>query len=76
MLVVSREGLILWARSSEPALESSAYIKVSGLGPKPVPTASPIIHRSGCVGLADVVQHDADVWLGEAATEYAMISSK
>lgn len=74
MLVVSREGYILWARSSGPALKSGAYIKVSGVGPKPVPIASPIISQSGSVGLADVIQHDAGVWLGEATTEYAMIS--
>lgn len=76
MLVVSREGFILWARSSEAALKSGAYIKVSGLAPKPVPIASPIINRSGYVGLADEVQHDAGVWLGEPATEYAMISER
>lgn len=75
-MVVSRDGFILWARSSEAALKSGAYIKVSGLAPKPVPIASPIIIRSGSVGLANVVQHDAGVWLGEAATEHAMISER
>ncbi len=76
MLVVSREGFILWARSSEPALKSGAYIKVSGLAPKSVPIASPIVVRSGCVGLAEQVQHDKGVWLGEAATEHSLISER
>lgn len=76
MLVVSRDGFILWARSSDPALKSGAYIKVSGLAPIPIPAESAILKSSGIVGLADEVKHDAGVWLGEAATEYAMISER
>jgi hypothetical protein len=76
LLVVSREGFILWARSSEPALKSGAYIKVSGLSAKPIPGVSPIINRSGTVGLVDVVEHDAGVWLGEPTSEHAMISER
>lgn len=76
MLVVSREGYILWARSSEAALKSGAYIKVSGLDPKPIPVSSPIICKSGSIGLANAVQHDAGVWLGEPVSEHSMVSER
>ncbi len=39
VLVVSRDGFILWARSSKPALQSGAYFKTSA-GPIEIPASS------------------------------------
>ena len=39
VLVVSREGFILWARSSEPALKSGAFFRTSA-GPIEIPAGS------------------------------------
>ena len=39
VIVVSRDGFILWARSSSPALKSGAFFRTSG-APVSVPTAS------------------------------------
>ena len=40
ILVVSRDGLVLWVRSSEPAWRTSAFFKTSVAGPIEVPATA------------------------------------
>ena len=40
MLVISRDGIILWARASEPAFMSGLFIRSKNVAPVAVPSAS------------------------------------
>lgn len=71
ILVVSRDGYILWARSSEPALKTGAFFRTSR-GPIAIPAASlaarpeqPVNGRSG-------IEHDAGVWLADPVRELTL----
>ena len=77
VLVVSRDGFILWSRSSNPAFDSGIYIKVEGVSPpQEVPSQSPVVSSASAVGLADPVSHSSDVWLGKEVIEHALISDR
>ena len=77
VLVVSRDGFILWSRSSNPAFNSGIYMKVEGVSPpREVPSQSPIVSSASVVGLADPVNHSSDVWLGKEVVEHALISNR
>ena len=56
ILVVSRDGYVLWARSSAPAFKSGAYIKLAGRPPREIPSESPIVTNSGSVGIVEPSQ--------------------
>lgn len=72
LLVVSKDGFILWARSSKPALRSGGFIKTIALAPKPVPNASPIQSNPHFADMDDPVRHRAGVWLPEEVVEYPL----
>lgn len=74
ILVVSRDGYILWARSSEYALKTGAYFRTSA-GPIAIPDASLAATRGGGEAKA-VKQHDAGVWLKEPAMEMTVLSEQ
>lgn len=61
VLVVSREGYILWARSSQSALKTGAYFRTRG-APVAIPAASlplnPGLLDDGCAA----AEHPAGVW--------------
>lgn len=76
LLVVSREGYILWARSSTPAFKSGAYIKSSVSPPVPVPDESPIVLHSMTLGLLPAIQHPERIWLSEPVEEHALVSKR
>jgi hypothetical protein len=72
VLVVSRDGYILWARSSGPALRTGAYFKTAGRSPIAVPllsiAAGPGILNGG------FTEHDGGVWFAEPCEEIALAS--
>lgn len=70
---VSRDGFILWARSSGRALRTGAYFKTVGRPPIPIPALSLAARPSLLVG-ADTVEHDANIWFTEACEEIALVS--
>lgn len=75
ILVVSREGFILWARSSAPALKTGAFFRTSGRPPIAVPTNALCLQPT----LFDVKRdknrtHDKDAWLPEPCEEIALVS--
>src|SRR5262249_25263506 len=69
MLVISRDGFILWARASEPAFMSGLFIRSKNVAPVEVPSASLL----GRADLADVgregVDHPPGVWFSENCHE-------
>lgn len=72
VLIVSRDGYILWARSSGSALRTGAYFKTAGRPPIAIPSlsiaASPGILNSG------FAEHDGGVWFAEPCEEIALAS--
>jgi len=72
VLVVSRDGYILWARSSGPAIRTGAYFKTAGRPPIAIPSlsiaANPGILNSG------FAEHDAGVWFAEPCEEVTLVS--
>ncbi|WP_421980928.1 ImmA/IrrE family metallo-endopeptidase [Roseibium sp.] len=76
ILVVSREGFILWARSSEPAFKSGAFIKVAGLPPQEVPDASPVAKSNGAIGIVEPKELRKGTWLNEPVVEHSLISER
>ncbi|MBM1170196.1 ImmA/IrrE family metallo-endopeptidase [Microvirga arabica] len=75
LLVVSRDGYALWARSSEPALRSGRFIRTSG-EPFEIPAAS-------CAGMEDFSEEarygvflPAHVWFPEPVEEVSFHSDR
>jgi hypothetical protein len=74
VLVVSRDGFVLWARSSKSALKTGAFIRTSGVPPIPVPSrsATNLPHEQVLSRLP--VEHEAGVWFTDPCKETALIS--
>lgn len=75
VLVCSRDGYILWARSSRNALKTGALFRTSR-GPIEIPMSS---HAATQDPLADGrlgVQHDPDVWFPEPVREMTIFSEQ
>ncbi|WP_421837554.1 ImmA/IrrE family metallo-endopeptidase [Novosphingobium sp.] len=73
VLVVSRDGYILWARSSDRALKTGAYFKTVGRPPIAVPALS-LATRSDPLNSKGAIEHGADVWFAEPCEEIALVS--
>lgn len=73
MLVVSRDGFILWARSSKAAYKSGVYIKTSGLV-VPVPDNSVAARPDAFVDARMGVNHPPGIWFSEACQEMSIVS--
>lgn len=73
VLVVSRDGYILWARSSEAAFKSGVYIKTSGLV-IPVPENSAAARPDYFANAREGIQHPPGVWFPEACQEMSIVS--
>lgn len=76
VLVVSRDGFILWARSSGAALKSGAYFKTVDRPPIAIPDTSLIFHPATMGGKKGTLQHDGDRWFAEPCEEIALLSDK
>lgn len=75
VLVVSRDGYILWARSSEPALVSGAFFRTSA-GPIEIPEKS-LAAQSGRLGERRASDDlPADVWFREPCHETVVMSDR
>ena len=75
ILVVSRDGFILWARSSDPAWRTGAFFKTSA-GPIEVPaTALPSRPELLVEGRA-TIDHPRGVWLREPAREMTILAEQ
>ena len=76
MLVISRDGYVLWARASEQAFKSGLFIRTKNVAPVEVPSASLL----GRIDTADIgregVVHPSGVWFNEDCTEITLHSDK
>lgn len=76
LLVISKDGFILWARSSEPALKSGLYYKTRNRPPVEIPASSLAAQRSLVAGPTGEAEHDRDVWLNKPCREYVIFSDQ
>lgn len=68
ILVVSRDGYILWARSSEPAWRTGAFFKTSA-GPVEIPAAALPSRPELLIDGRGSIDHPSGVWLREPTRE-------
>jgi IrrE N-terminal-like domain len=73
VLVVSRDGFILWARSSDPAWRSGAFFKTSA-GPIEIPTLSLPLNPHLLTDGRGSLEHDRGVWLREPTREMTIFA--
>ena len=75
VLVISRDGFILWARSSDRALKTGAFFKTTA-GPIEIPAASlPVRHDLLRDGRASI-DHGAGVWFREPVREMTVVAEQ
>ena len=76
LLVVSRDGYILWSRSSMPALQSGAFFRTSAGRPQAIPSVSLAARQDMALDNRLGLQHAAGVWLDEPAYEMTVFSEQ
>lgn len=76
MLVVSRDGFILWARSSKRARRSGIYFKTRNRPPIEIPGKSLAANPGSLVNSTAVCDLDNDAWLRQPCTEHALLSEQ
>jgi IrrE N-terminal-like domain len=74
VLVVSRDGYILWARSSASALKTGAFFRTSA-GPIEIPAKSLAARRLTAAKHA-TKEHELGVWFPEPVTEMTVLSEQ
>ena len=77
VLVISRDGYILWSRSSEAAFKSYVYFKTVDRSPVPIPELSYAYQRKTTIANKAEVQHPEGVWWkNEPVKEMTVFSDK
>lgn len=76
MLVVSREGFVLWARSSTRAYKSGIYIKTQGRPPTEIPSSALASRRNLIDGYSGSIEHDSKVWFKQPCREQVIFSDQ
>ena len=76
MLVVSRDGFILWARSSTSALKSGLYFKTRDRPPIEVPPRALAANLNTLSGSTGVCELDDDAWFRQPCTEDVILSEQ
>ena len=75
VLVVSREGFVLWSRSSDAALKTGAFFRTSG-APVEIPAASLAATQDHLADGRTGVLHEPGVWFGEEVREITIFSEQ
>jgi hypothetical protein len=75
VLVVSRDGFILWARSSKPAFKSGAFFKASA-GPVEIPSTSLAANQDLLVDGRGSIDHGAGIWFREPVREMTLFAEQ
>lgn len=75
VLVVSRDGYILWARSSENALKTRAYFRTSG-APIELPPQSNAARQDFMIDGRTGTNHGPGVWFRDPVREMTIVSEK
>lgn len=76
VLVVSRDGFILWARSSESALKTGAFFRTANRPPVPIPEASLAAQGNIAERAKETLELDAGTWFANEPCEETAIFSK
>jgi hypothetical protein len=76
MLVVSRDGFILWARSSQTALKSGLFFRTRNRPPVGIPASSLAANPALVRGGGGSLEFAADVWLSQPCTEHVILSEQ
>lgn len=76
MLVVSRDGFILWARSSNAAMKSRLYFKTRDRPPIELPAKSLAANSSVINGTSCYQEFDEDAWFNLPCTEHVILSEQ
>jgi uncharacterized protein DUF955 len=76
VLVVSRDGYILWARSSDRALKTRAFFRTANCPPVPIPSNSLAARPDLMEKSRGQIRHDAGVWFKEPCDEIALFSDQ
>jgi Zn-dependent peptidase ImmA (M78 family) len=77
VLIVSRDGYILWSCSSEPAFKSGVYFKIANMPPVPLPDFSYASQRRITIDNKAEIQHKEGIWWkNEPVKEMTMFSDK
>jgi hypothetical protein len=75
ILVISRDGFVLWARSSQPALRTGAYFKTSA-GPIEIPAESLPLRQNLLVDGRASIEHARGIWLREPVCEMTVFAEQ
>jgi IrrE N-terminal-like domain len=75
VLVVSRDGFILWSRASEPAAKTGTVFRTSG-APIEIPPQSLAATQDQLVDGRAGILHGPGVWFGEDVREMAIFSEQ
>lgn len=75
VLVVSRDGFILWARSSDLALRTGAFYRTSA-GPIEIPATSLPLNPQLLIDGRGEMDHARGVWLREPAREVTVLAEQ
>ena len=76
VMVVSREGFILWARASSTALRTGAFFKTAGRPPIAIPTQSLAAQHDLLEKSRGQISHDSEIWFAEPCEEIALASDQ
>lgn len=76
VLVISKDGFILWARSSELALKTRLYYRTRNRPPIEIPSASLAAQSNRIIESAGEMTHDRNVWLDEPCKEFVLFSDQ
>ena len=76
VLVVSRDGFILWARSSSAAMKTGLYYRTRNRPPVEIPPLSLAAQRNSVIGHTGEVEHDSGVWRNEPCKEFVLFSDQ
>ena len=74
--MVSRDGFILWARSSTPALKSGAFFRTANTRPIPIPSEYLAAQRNLVDGSKGAADMDGGSWLREPCREEVLFSDQ
>ena len=75
VLVLSRDGFILWSRSSRRALRSGKFFRTVGCPPIPIPADS-LVNAPRHVNRGASLHHECGVWFDESCEEIALLSDR
>lgn len=76
ILVVSRDGFVLWARSSKPALKSGLFYKTRNQPPIAIPRESLAARPGSFDGSNASCDFEDDVWFDLPCCEHVIFSSQ